>query len=67
MHVFMSVVRGVPVILSRTHSHKYIQSSGMNMRMSFIGQVCLHIQGICYIDRSSIVQQNDCNRTGHRL
>ncbi len=27
--------------------------------MSFIGQVCLHIRGICYSDRSSTVQQND--------
>ncbi len=34
--------------------------------MSFFGQVCLHIQGICYSDRSSTVQQNDSNRTGHR-
>ncbi len=25
----------------------------MRMRMSFIGQVCLHIRGICYSDRSS--------------
>ncbi len=33
--------------------------------MSFIGQVCLHIQGICYSDRSSTVQQNDSDRTGH--
>ncbi len=33
-------------------------------RMSFIGQVCLHIQGICYSDRSSIVQQN-MTATGH--
>ncbi len=32
--------------------------------MSFIGQVCLHIRGICYSDRSSTVQQNDSNRTG---
>ncbi len=29
-------------------------------------QVCLHIQGICYSDRSSTVQQRDSNRTGHR-
>ncbi len=36
------------------------------IRMSFIGQVCLHIQGICYSDRSSTVQQNDSDRTGHR-
>ncbi len=35
----------------------------MTMRMSFIGQVCLHIQGICYSDRSSTVQQKDSNRT----
>ncbi len=32
--------------------------------MSFIGQVCL--RGICYSDRSSTVQQNNSNRTGHR-
>ncbi len=31
--------------------------------MSFIGQVCLHIEGICYSDRSSTVQQNDSNMT----
>ncbi len=31
--------------------------------MSFIGQVCFHIQGICYSDRSSAVQQNNSNRT----
>ncbi len=34
--------------------------------MSFIGQVCLHIRGICYSNISSTVQQNDSNRTGHR-
>ncbi len=28
--------------------------------------MCLHIRGICYSDRSSTVQQNDSNRTGHR-
>ncbi len=33
------------------------------MRMRFISQVCLHIRGICYSDRSSTVQQNDSNRT----
>ncbi len=38
----------------------------IRIRMSFIGQVCLHIRGICYSDRSSTVQQNDSNRTGHR-
>ncbi len=26
-------------------------------------QVCLHTRGICYSDRSSTVQQNDCDRT----
>ncbi len=35
----------------------------MTMRMSFIGQVFLHIWGICYSDRSSTVQQKDSNRT----
>ncbi len=35
-------------------------------RMSFVGQVCVHIRGICYSDRSSTVQQNDSDRTGHR-
>ncbi len=35
-------------------------------RMSFIGQVCLHIQGICYSYRISTVQQTDSDRTGHR-
>ncbi len=34
--------------------------------MSIIGQICLHIQLICYSVRSSTVQQNDSNRTGHR-
>ncbi len=34
--------------------------------MSFIGQVCLHIQEICYSDISSTVQQKDSIRTGHR-
>ncbi len=29
-------------------------------------QFCLDIQGICYSERSSTVQQNDSNRTGHR-
>ncbi len=38
----------------------------IRIRMSFNGQVCLHIRGICYSDRSSTVQQNDSNRTGHR-
>ncbi len=38
----------------------------IRIRISFIGQVGLHIQGICYSDRSSTVQQNDSNRTGHR-
>ncbi len=26
----------------------------------------LHIRGVCYSNRSSTVQQNDSNRTGHR-
>ncbi len=26
-------------------------------------QVCLHIRGICFHDRSSTVQQNDSDRT----
>ncbi len=39
--------------------------SESEIRMSFIGQVCLHIQGICCY-RSSTVQQNDRNRTGNR-
>ncbi len=38
----------------------------IRIRMSFIGQLCLHIQGICYSDRSSTVQQKDSNGTGHR-
>ncbi len=38
----------------------------IRIRMSFIGQVCFHIQVICYSDRSSTVQQNDSDRTGHR-
>ncbi len=38
----------------------------IRIRMSFISQVCLHIRGICYSDRSSTVQQNDSNRTEHR-
>ncbi len=31
--------------------------------MSFIGQVCLHIRGMCNSDRNSTVQQNDSYRT----
>ncbi len=46
----------------RTVSHLW----NIRIRMSFIGQVCLHIRGICYSDRGSTVQQNDSNRTGHR-
>ncbi len=46
----------------RTVSHLW----NIRIRMSFIGQVSLHIQGICYSDRGSTVQQNDSNRTGHR-
>ncbi len=38
----------------------------MRMIINFIGQVCLHIWGICYSDISSTVQENDNNRTGHR-
>ncbi len=38
----------------------------VSIRMSFIGQVCLHIRGIFYSDISFIVQQNDNDRTGHR-
>ncbi len=34
----------------------------IRIRMSFIGQECLHIQGICYSDRSSTVQQNNSDR-----
>ncbi len=34
--------------------------------MSFIGQVCLHIQEICYSEISSTVQQKDSIWTGHR-
>ncbi len=37
----------------------------IRIKMSFIRLVCLHIQGICYGDRSSTVQQNDSIRTGH--
>ncbi len=33
---------------------------------SFIGQVCLHMRGISYSDRSATVWQNDSIRTGHR-
>ncbi len=44
--------------------HSGVRFSRATMRMSFIGQVCLHIQGICYSDRSSTVQQNDSDRTG---
>ncbi len=38
----------------------------IRIRISFIGQVCLHIRGICYSDWSSTVQQNDSDRTGLR-
>ncbi len=38
----------------------------IRIRMSFNGQVCIHIRGICYSDRTYTVQQNDSNRTGHR-
>ncbi len=54
-----------------TKELQYLQELDMpsniriRIRMSFIGQVCLHIRGICYSD-SSTVQQNDSNRTGHR-
>ncbi len=48
------------VSLDRRRPHRKIW-----IRMSFIEQVCVHIQGISYSDRSSTVQQNDCNRTGH--
>ncbi len=37
----------------------------IGIRMSFIGQVCLHIRGICYSDRSSTVQQNDNIQIGN--
>ncbi len=49
------------VSLDRRRPHRKIW-----IRMSFIEQVCLHIKGIYYSDRSSTVQQTDCNRTGHR-
>ncbi len=35
----------------------------IRIRMSFIGQVGLHIQGILNRDRSSTVLQNDSDRT----
>ncbi len=44
----------------------HFPSFRIRIRMSFIGQLCLHIRGICYSDRSSTVQQKDSNRTGHR-
>ncbi len=44
-------------------NHKCLSCIRIRIRMSFIGQVCLHIRGICYSDRSSTVQQNDSNRT----
>ncbi len=31
--------------------------------MNFIVQVCLHMQGVFYSDRSSTVQQNDSDST----
>ncbi len=37
----------------------------IRIKIRFIGQVFLHIRGICYSDRSSTVQQNDSDRTGH--
>ncbi len=37
------------------------------IRMSFVGQVCLHIRGICYSERSSTVHQNDSNRTEQKI
>ncbi len=34
-----------------------------NQNELYSGQVCLHIQGICYSYRSSTVQKNESNRT----
>ncbi len=45
-------------IQSALHCIQYIVFNQF-MRMSFIGQVCLHMQGIFYSDSSSTVQQND--------
>ncbi len=43
---------------------QYILLSLFRIRMSFVGQVCLHIRGICYSYRSSTVQQNDSDWKG---
>ncbi len=48
-------------IQSALHCIQYIVFNQF-MRMSFIGQVCLHMR-IFYSDRSSTVQQNDSDRT----
>ncbi len=47
-------------------SQRMIRRIIIRIRMSFIVQVCSHIRGFCYSDKSSTVQQNDSNRTGHR-
>ncbi len=41
------------LMFTRLSNHKQ-----QMLRMRFIVQVCLHIWGICYIDRSSTVQQD---------
>ncbi len=46
------------------HTSLHYWQQFVKIRMSFIDQVCLHIPGICYSDRSSTVQQNDSERTG---
>ncbi len=52
--------------LLHTSLHYWQQFVKIRIRMSFIDQVCLHIPGMCYSDRSSTVQQNDSERTEHR-
>ncbi len=42
-------------------------AKGYNLQaLTGIHPLHLHIRGVCYIDRSSTVQQNDSNKTGHR-
>ncbi len=49
----------INILLLCLSRHSFIR---IRIRMSFIGQVCLHVEGICS-DRSSKVQQNDKTQT----
>ncbi len=64
----LCVLHRVSSLIKNEDTNVGLKHYGMELihLMSFISRVCLHIQGICYSDKGSTVQQNDSNRTEQR-